>query len=224
MTVYRLSYDRFIYPMIIEPEEYWADRSDELRNVKSGDRKSSFWLPFNGRYYYSKDYDDAMDESTPCPDLTCWHSDFILSEKAKEKIGGVLEKYGELLPVSIEGNNYYYFNLLNSTDAIDPFNAKKEYIFKEDDIEHMKTYMSEDEIKECFDNQEQVIRKIAFLEQEVNDLFVFNTPYDGYAYTYCTDKFKNLIENSGLTSGWSFFKNLRADHDVSDEFAESRAG
>ena len=37
----------------------------------------------------------------------------------------------------------------------------------------------------------------------------YNPAYDEYSYTYCTDEFKNSIEKSGLTSDWSFCKQLR---------------
>ncbi len=30
-----------------------------------------------------------------------------------------------------------------------------------------------------------------------------------YVYKYCTEKFKDIIEGSGLSSGWEFLEDLR---------------
>lgn len=189
MTIYRLKYHDEAHPTIlIDPEEGWDKLPEDVNAFAYGKQKSSYWQVLDGRYYYNEDNDDAIDTSTPCPDISCMHSNIIaISEAAKEKLGDALEQYGELLPISANGNRHYYFNMFNRTDAIDPFNSKKQ----------------------SFEGEDMGAEKIAFIEHEVENLGIFRTEYDKLAYNYCTEEFKQLIENSGLTSGWTFHKSLR---------------
>lgn len=184
MTVYRLSYEEEKYPRInIDPYE----GKDKLPKGKSclapNTSKKNYWAELNGTYYY----EDDMPKDIECPDISVWYSSIVLSAKAVDIIGDELRRFGEILPISIEGDRRYYFNLLNATDAIDPFNTKKAEV----------------------DGIDLGIQKLAFLEHEIKDLCIFDTEYDGYSYLYCTDEFKSLIEESGLTSGWSYHENLR---------------
>lgn len=184
MTIYRLSYDNEKYPSIdINPDEDEDKLPEGINSLTPNIEKSSYWVSLNGTYYYGED----APKNTKCPDIADWCSSIVLSETAKEKIGNELLKYGELLPIIVEGEKRYYFNLLNSTDAIDPFNTKRKEI----------------------DGIDFGIEKIAFLEHEVENICIFNTEYDGYSYLYCTDEFITLIDQSGLTSGWEFCEELR---------------
>ena len=184
MTVYRLEYDIYKFPrVVISPDEIADKIPNGRKGMKPNISKVSYWSELNGNI----DYGDDIPHSTPCPDLSNWLSSIILSEEAKKKLGSELENYGEVLPIQINGKKMYYFNTLNISDDIDPFNTKKEVV----------------------DGIDMGIQKIAFLEDKIKDLGVFRSNYDGSSYLYCTDTFKNLIEDSGLTLGWSFHKNLR---------------
>lgn len=184
MTIYRLGYDRFEWPIVnISPDEIEDKFSNGRSNLVVSESMIDAWNTLNGTYYYSKD--NPVKNS--CPDLSKRLWEMVFSEEAKTKLEKSLGKYAEFLPISIDGDKRYIFNLLNATSAIDQFNSK------------MKIH----------NGVEMGVEKIAFLAHEVKDLCIFNTPYDGYSHIYCTDEFKSLIENSGLTSGWSFHEKLR---------------
>lgn len=184
MTIYRLNYDDYRYPIIsISPDEIEDKSHDGRSSLKVAESAINTWNTLIGTYYYAKD--NLVRH--PCPDLSDRQSEMVFSEKAKSQLESVLEKHGEFLPILVDGDKRYIFNLLNATNAIDPFNSSKE----------------------MFEGMAVAVEKIAFLTHEVEDLFIFNTPYDGYSYIYCTDEFKSLIENSELTSGWSFHEKLR---------------
>jgi len=186
VSIYRLNYDYDNYPRIDVSTNEDEDKLPEGKlSLTPNIEKLSYWVTLNGSLEY---VGDASSE-TPCPELSDWFSSLVLSRKAKDKIGDRLEKYGELLPLSIDGEERFYFNILNTSDAIDPFNTKRLEI----------------------DGIDFGIKQIVFLEHEVKDLFIFMTEYDGFSYLYCTDAFKDMIEGSGLSSGWTFHKNLRED-------------
>ena len=184
MTIYRLQYDAYEYPRVdISMDEIMDKLPGGRQTMVKGKSRKDAWVILNATYYYNKD----NPEKPICPDISKAAFEMVFSQKAKDELESVLGQYGEFLPVSVEGETRYLFNLLNSTDAIDPFNSKKEI---------------------C-DGIAVGIEKIAFLEHEVRDLCIFNTAYDGYSCIYCTDEFKDLIGKSGLTSGWSFEEALR---------------
>lgn len=183
MTIYRLNYRVVDYPRV----EISEDEKERLPNGREtfvpGLSRKDQWVKLDASLYYGSE----VPKQLPLPDLTTSIFEFIVSNKALDYLRPIIGRYGEFLPISVDGNVYYIFNLLNSTDAIDPFNSKKEY----------------------FDGIEIGVKKIAFIEHEVKDLLIFNSPYDEYAYTYCTEKFKDIIEGSGLSSGWEFLEDLR---------------
>ncbi len=95
-------------------------------------RKSAFvpgllrkdqWVKLDASLYYGSE----VPEQLPLPDLTTSVFEFIVSNKALDYLRPIIGRYGEFLPISVDGNDYYIFNLLNSTDAIDLFNSKKEH-------------------------------------------------------------------------------------------------
>lgn len=182
--VYRLEYDCYNFPRIeISADEVEDKLPNGRRDMVRGRSRKDIWVTLDGDYYY----EPGLAEKRPCPDISQWANSLVFSELANELLASRLEPYGELLPVNIQGDARFYFNLLNATDAIDPFNSEKE----------------------LFEGVEVGVKKIAFLEHEIKDLFIFSTPYDNHAYIYCTDEFKAMIENSGLTSGWEFRAKLR---------------
>jgi len=184
VTVYRLEYDIYKFPrVVISPDEIEDKIPSGRKGMKPNISKVSYWSELNGDI----DYGDDIPHSTPCPDLSNWLSSIIISEEAKNMLEGELEKFGELLPVNINNQKMYYFNTLNVNDDIDPFNTKREII----------------------DGIDMGITKLAFLEHKVENLGIFRSNYDGSSYLYCTGSFKELLENSGLSSGWSFNKELR---------------
>lgn len=184
MTIYRLKYNNFEYPRIyISPDEIENKSNSGKSTLVVGKSRKYSWKILNGTYYY----DPNSSLKNPCPDLSKTTGEMVFSEEAKSLLGDTLGKYGEFLPILIEGDRRYIFNILNATDAIDPFNSSKE----------------------MFEGMEISVEKIAFLENEVKDLFIFDTPYDRNSYIYCTDEFKSFIEDSGLLSGWSFHTEMR---------------
>ncbi len=183
MTVYRLQYDSNSFPRnYISTQETDTKLPDGRAGMIVGRPRLANWKVLEGTYSWP----DSM-ESVACPDLSKLNSEIVFSEKAREILGEKLESYGEFLPISIEGDRRYIFNILNSTNAIDPFSSKKEE----------------------FEGMVIGIEKIAFLEHEIKDFLIFRTPYDDYALMYCTDAFIALVETSELTSGWLYQTALR---------------
>lgn len=184
MTLYRLNYDAKQHPRVdISQDELMDKLPDGQRSLAPGKVRADYWQPLEGSLYYNPD----NSEQASCPDLGEWLNALVLSAKAKDALEDSLTERGELLPIDVDGVTRYCFNILNFTDAIDPFNS----------------------CKEIFEGVEMGVEKIAFLAHEVDQLLIFKTDYDGYSYTYCTDKFKTLVESTGLSSGWQFLENLR---------------
>lgn len=220
MTIYRLEYDQYTCPLIqVDHFNSWFAVPSEQISFEANVPKRDFWGNAKGKYYIEGEFFHDPDLSLhPCPDICNWsigdgltQYGFALSEKAYQLLGSRLEPLGELLPVvvtdaypamlentqdiaaeeagytPVPDTTYYCFNLLNTTDAIDPFNSRK--------------------VKAEGSSYERV-EKLAFLEREVKDRLVFRTAYDNYEGVFCTDEFKDLTEDSGLTSGWDFHENL----------------
>lgn len=184
MPVYRLEYDGFKYPVIdISEDEFERKSFPDRRYFAYGISKIPFWTVVEGTCFH----DPENPHPEPCPDLSQWHHGLVLSERARETLEGCIGSYGEFLPIDVEGQRRFVFNLTTSTEAIDPFNSSKTEL----------------------DGVDLGVDKIAFLEHEVADLLIFSTSYDLHAYTYCTHTFKELVEQSGLSSGWHFRTELR---------------
>ena len=184
MTIYRLNYDSSKYPRVdVSPKEWMRL---ENKGILAPFTAKDKWLTLNAMYY-----DEPGVDEINRPDIMCWTSRMVFSEKAYQALKTSLEKYGNFYLVNIEDEIKYTFYESNKTDAVDPFNTEKLVIEGED----------------------MGVIKLAFLEHEVKNLGIFRTPFDSGSYIYCTDEVKDIIEGAvttnELTSGWSFETELR---------------
>lgn len=97
------------------------------------------------------------------------------------------EEAGEVLPIFCEGIPYYVLNILAiaNDDAIDLENSKQNLVEGH--------YMG--------------IDALAFVEDKVKDYLIFRTEFDVCVGLYCTDRFKDEVENGG-------YKGIRFTRDL----------
>lgn len=100
-----------------------VDKSDFNRGVFAGDgmpRKHNWHPP------RAKLKSDPFNKGKKLPDIG--HVDIgsvVLSQKAIDVLKGHLEPYGELLPLDVEGETYYIYNVTTIIDALDQENSVK---------------------------------------------------------------------------------------------------
>lgn len=184
MTVYKLRADRSHYLNVyISPDEIEAKLGDYFLLDES--LWSEFWKPVEATF---QDDSDKKNVTLP-PDITMWYTsnNLVVSQKGYDALRDVLQPYGEWLPVTCAGNQYWLLHTTKKTD-MDAVDLKQSDRFVEqgDFVE---------------------LKKLVFKDEAVNDLLVFQTPYSGYRNLYCTETFKTLVENAGL-SGLIFSDDL----------------
>ncbi|WP_297532929.1 hypothetical protein [Thalassolituus sp.] len=117
----------------------------------------------------------------PIPDLQVHSGHIFLSERALKALKGVLELYGELLPVVYRSDNEApkegaIFNPLKIVSANERTSTKDSF----------------GEVTSLFFDSEEVI---------------FKTDFDDYFGLYCSNEFQRLIEANALT-GMELIENL----------------
>lgn len=135
-----------------------------------------FWKPLNAKFSDESDKGKVV----KLPDITCWFTDRLaLNQKAYDLLATQLEPYGELLPVTCEGVPYWVLHVTKKTgmDVVDLSKSEREVIEECDYIG---------------------MQSLVFNEEKLKDLLLFQTEFSGYKNLYCTEKFKALIEESGL--------------------------
>lgn len=105
--------------------------------------------------------------------------DLILSQRAKNKIGMILERYGELLPLLCDDGEYWTFNVTCFIDALD---EGKSVVLRATD---------EDRIL--------LIDKYVFHGEALEDAMLFKIPQLRRGAFLASEKFVELIKCSGLT-------------------------
>lgn len=118
----------------------------------------------------------ARSNKLPVPDLMVRHGRLFVSSKAYKALVALLTDHGEFLPVSFEGGEGYFFNILSDAESHDGLNAA------------LSTR-----------DQHGDVQSVAFHEDRVRDMPVFRTEFDDYLGVYCTDEFKRVVEAEGLT-------------------------
>ena len=122
------------------------------------------------------------------PDICGWvRSSVVLSPKAHRILGGSLEQFGELLPVQVHNETYFIFNCLTFGEA-DEENCDIEY------SGGVQTGLNKLKIKES-----------------AVDLLVFKCELESSLTLYCGDRFRDIVEQYGLT-GISFDEELVPDY------------
>jgi len=149
------------------------------------------WKKVNASFVLPIDYKKS--KPVPLlPDVTNWgRNHLVFNQKAYDVIYKHLKPFGEFLPVSCEGNDYYLFNILQTTDddLIDQDNSEKNIMA----MDGMDMQMG--------------IKKLKFKENKLKDILIFKTDFDEYVGIFCNSYFKQLIEGANL-EGIIFRKNL----------------
>lgn len=104
-----------------------------------------------------------------------------LSPRAVAVLGPVFQRYGELLPLDVEGEpkEVMWFHCTNVVDALDEANSNVSRSPTTGKLYNINLHV--------------------FLKDRIpDDLLMFQLPY-GKSAIYCTDTFKDIIERSGLT-------------------------
>jgi hypothetical protein len=119
------------------------------------------------------------------PDISSWYGSVLtLSLDAKNKLEKFLNPIGELLPITVSGDQFYLFNCFE-IGIHDEINSK--YLKSEGEIIG--------------------IDLISFNETDVKNKLVFKTKFDNCGTIYCTDKFKDLVASLNL-NGLKFSNDL----------------
>lgn len=123
-------------------------------------------------------------QNSPIPDISYWlEASLVLSPRAYRLLGDALKQCGELLPVQAEGDTYYIFNCLT---------------------------VGEDDKDNCSFKQVEGIdfelERLTFKDSNAEH-FIFKSEMDAYRNLFCSDRFKQAVEEFGLT-GISFDESL----------------
>lgn len=115
------------------------------------------------------------------PDITTWlGSTLVLNTKAKLALSEILMRHGEFLPIFVEGEEFYIFNCMEMVGVDEDQSKLGEF---------------------------GIPQSIVFMEKEIAGLNLFKTLFDSCADLYCSEKFKQCVEEEGLR-GISFQSDL----------------
>jgi len=134
----------------------------------------------------------AIDDNAgaPIPDICKWiDASLVLSAKAHRLLGDTLKPFGEFLPVTIRGEAFYIFNCLT--------------------IAKINESLCE---KIIYKGQEAGIKSLVFDEKDIADKLIFKTTYDSCMDLYCTDRFRNIVQDYEL-KGVTFSEKLIENFD-----------
>lgn len=178
MTIYKLKSDIVNYlSFTIDPVEFMLKMGDEYSSHFMGESKREGWNEPDGKFFKTNDHKKG---TYAIPDITMWSlGNIVMNDKAYSLLSGELGSLGEFLPVKCEGKQYHIFNNTNVVEdsAVDADNSTQ--------IIEKGLFMG--------------LESLAFIEDRVSDQLVFKTKYDNCAFSYCTDRFRELVESNGLT-------------------------
>lgn len=142
-------------------------------------RLAEHWKNFSGTFKKVRSGADQL------PDITCWRgATLFLSGTAENLLEMQLRSYGELLPISCNGQNYYIFNCLElGSLTID--------VSKQVPLEHGLIE---------FEN-------IVFDAHNLPDKLLFKSQEEGCTSIFCSESFYLLINKNDL-EGLRFSENL----------------
>lgn len=161
-----------IFPDMKEISIQTPDREAFLKAKNTGAGFEGSWVELDG----------ILEDKKPLPDISrLTGQNMVFSPRAYDLLSEELEKYGEFLPVLLNGEVYKFFRCLNLIDKVDLNNS-------------------------CLNNFDEA-EKMHFISDDVNDQLLWSTKYGKERGLFCSDIFKNLIEENNLT-GLSFNDNL----------------
>lgn len=118
------------------------------------------------------------------PDISKWRTFLVLRENAYQVLRDVIDSDGEFLPITIDDESFTVFNVMS---------------FGEEDKQKIKF--------EDIDGEQGLLEKLAFIESDLSNKYVFKSKGEGCTSIYCDDKLISLCEEHNL-KGLSFDTNL----------------
>lgn len=109
------------------------------------------------------------------PDFMIRNGHLFLTTAAHGILNPIISSHGEFLPITYDGNNGFIFNVLSIAEAYDGINKK---------------LSTKNEFGE--------VQSLSFNENEVKNLAIFKTEFEGYLGIYCSEKLKSTIEKNQL--------------------------
>lgn len=182
MSIYRIREDHDNFLMFnLTPDELRSKMGRRFRYFINRTPKSlPDWVTPDATFKK----DTQIKGADNLPDISYWTtSHMVLNQKAYDSLSNNLSTYGEFLPVNVEGNSYYIFNVLKLVDES----------FVNLDMSE-REYEGEGELK-----MQVGLHKLKFREDLLEDTLVFKTEFDTYLNIFCGDEFKNMVEMAGLT-------------------------
>jgi len=182
MSIYRIhpDYDNFLR-FTLHPYELQAKMGEDFLYMINRDPQAQpDWVKPDATFWL----DDQEHSADKLPDISYWTTSHpVFNQKAYDALASHLGSYGEFLPVSVDGNSYYIFNVLNVLNESVINLDMSERKFETMDGFAMQTGL----------------HKLQFIEDKLDDTLVFKIEYDTYLKVYCNDEFKRLVEDAGLT-------------------------
>jgi hypothetical protein len=171
---YRIQPDLDAFPPFkLDNFDFLNKLGDKLELSDFGKPVKNDWKPVKGTYVINA-------YTSTIPDITTWQTDMLaLNQKAYDALKDMLETFGELLPIEVNDETYYLFNVVERLpdDAIDMDNSEYEY-YEEEPVGFRILNLDAKNIPE---------ERMIFCVQ--ND-FAYNL--------YCDDRFIKLLEEKGL--------------------------
>ncbi|EGQ9110227.1 hypothetical protein ACUNB3_004305 [Vibrio alginolyticus] len=118
------------------------------------------------------------------PDISKWRTFLVLRENAYQVVRDVIDSDGEFLPITIDDESFTVFNVMS---------------FGEEDKQKIKF--------EDIDGEQGLLEKLAFIESDLSNKYVFKSKGEGCMSIYCDDKLISLCEEHNL-KGLAFDTNL----------------
>jgi len=175
-VVYKLRFDRNKFLAFdISPEEMEEKLGEDYFFMLDEPVWSEFWKALEVQFHDDSDKKDI----SSLPDITCWFTDqLVLNEHAYNILSEALTPYGEFLPVKYKEISFWVFHVakLTGLDVINQTDSAR--------------------VVEASGHIE--VERMLFINKAVDDLLIFKTEYNGFKNVYCSEKFKSLVDRSGL--------------------------
>lgn len=144
-----------------------------------------WWKKVPARFTASR---RMAEEKIPIPDIAEWiYGTIILSKKAKNALVPLIEGFGELLAVEVDGEEFYIFNCLTFAEY-DQLKAKREKVNVD----------GEERAKLSFNISDVQNKPIFKAKTKISDVSLF-----------CNEDFKQSVEKADLT-GIKFNANMQS--------------
>lgn len=176
MKAYKIKHDwENYYSLIIKNAELGSKMPTYSPRFDAKPRAKE-WVKPNASFYASSNY---AHEKAYLPDITTWLTgNLVFNEKSYALLSDRLQISGEILPISIEGMDYYVLNTLKVI---------------EDQLVNTEKAVNVNEL-----GVDLGLANIAFYDDDLDGALLFKSNIDKLVSTYCTQEFKDLLVTNGL--------------------------